>query len=523
VGVSCYHRVRNFKSPVRVVAAILLRSRETQAKRARQRTQKIQNLKTILRQQDRILREKDEQRTAQRRRIAELEAENETLRKQPLQFPDDPPLRCHKFGPITIAMCVNLVRRVGFRAAPDVLEIVFDALGIEGKTLPDWTTVRTWVLRVGVAAIDRPIEPSDDWIWMADHSNQIGPEKALSIIGLQASNLPSPGRPLRHEDVRVLDLAVGTSWKREDMTEAYEQLAARSGGAPLALVVDGAVELREGAEMCEFSRDNGENTMILRDFKHYAANVMKKVVGDDERFRKFGTELGRTRSAIQQTELAHFTPSGLKPKARFMNLACTLQWAAMVLWHLSHFRSESRHGIAAKRMNEKLGWLREYRDDVRSWNACQNVVSAALTFLNGQGVFRGAARGLGAHVRARLRGVRNKDEGNAASRQVLARLLKFVRETESQLSEGQRLPMSTEILESSFGLFKRLERQHSKGGFTSLLAAYGGLFHRSTPETIRRDFAQVSVRRMRAWVERNLGKTLNSKRQIAYREFRNAN
>jgi hypothetical protein len=101
-------------------------------------------------------------------------------------------------------------------------------------------------------------------------------------------------------------------------------------------------------------------------------------------------------------------------------------------------------------------------------------------------------------------------------------LLRFVRQSESQLAKGQRLPLSTEILESSFGLFKQLERQHSKGGFTSLLAAYGCLLHASTPESIRRDFAQVSVKDMRAWVSAKLGQTLASKRQTAYQEFRNA-
>lgn len=119
--------------------------------------------------------------------------------------------------------------------------------------MPDWTTIRTWVLRVGVAAIKQPVEQADDWIWMADHSNQIGPEKALSIIGLRASNMPPPGQTLKHDDVRVLDRSPGTSWKREDMAEAYGQLAQQCG-APLALLVDGAVELREGAETLQKSR-----------------------------------------------------------------------------------------------------------------------------------------------------------------------------------------------------------------------------------------------------------------------------
>jgi len=279
----------------------------------------------------------------------------------------------------------------------------------------------------------------------------------------------------------------------------------------------------EGAEMAEMPRNKGQNTIVLGDFKHYAANVLKKIVGRDERFSQFSTQLGRTRSAIQQTELAHLTPPGPKPKARFMNLQPTLRWAKMVSWQLSHPRSEGRRNITAQRMNEKLGWLREYRDDIHRWHACQQVVSASSTFINEQGLFPGAARQLRDHLRT----VRNgDDDGGAketkAGRQVTASLLRFVRRSEAQLAAGQRLPMSTEILESSFGLFKQLERQHSKGGFTSLLAAYGCLLHASTPESIRRDFAQVSVKGMRDWVSAKLGKTLASKRQTAYQEFRNA-
>ena len=71
------------------------------------------------------------------------------------------------------------------------------------------------------------------------------------------------------------------------------------------------------------------------------------------------------------------------------------------------------------------------------------------------------------------------------------------------------------LLESCFGLFKELERQHSKGGFTSLRAAFGALLKPATPESIRADFARVSVKQMRTWVSENLGTTLTSKRQTA--------
>jgi hypothetical protein len=178
-------------------------------------------------------------------------------------------------------------------------------------------------------------------------------------------------------------------------------------------------------------------------------------------------------------------------------------------------------------MNDKLGWLRGFRDDIDRWHSCQEVVCAASTFVNEQGLFRGATRQLRDHLRTQRNSAGQDRLKDQDRRQVTARLLRFVRAAELQLAQlppdsVQRVPLSTEILESSFGLFKQLERQHSKGGFTSLLAAYGSLLHASTPESIRRDFAQVSVLDMRAWVREKLGQTHASRRQAAYQEFRNA-
>ena len=83
--------------------------------------------------------------------------------------------------------------------------------------------------------------------------------------------------------------------------------------------------------------------------------------------------------------------------------------------------------------------------------------------------------------------------------------------------------MSTEILESTFALYKQLERQHSKGGFTSLLAGFAALLKPATDASIRQAFAKVSVkRRPRMDPRTNLGTTLTSKRLALYSEFRSA-
>jgi len=512
MATSWIEQAKQFKSRMTVVAGFLLKSRETQSRRARAKSAEVERLERLVEQQERSLRGLRERQEEQAAEIARLTAENQRLRNRPPILPDDPPLPRHEFGSKMISLCVNLAKRIGLRAAADVLRLFFDWLGVSPKT-PVWTTIRVWLLRVGVAALKRPIEPADDWVWMADHSNQIGQEKVLSILGLRASRMPPPGETLKHEHVRVLELEPGTSWKREDVAAVYERLEQRCG-APAALLTDGASELRDAAQVLQ---KQGQKTVVLGDFKHHAANVLKKVLESDLRFLQFDRQLGRTRCAIQQTELAHFTPPRPRPKARFMNLAAMLRWAAMVRWQLSHPRSAARACIMDERMNDKLGWLDGFRDDIAAWNACQAVVSASVTWINEHGVSPGAARRLRDHLR-NLRG-RDRPEDQAASRLVTARLLRFVRQQESQLVEGQRLPLSTEILESSFGLFKQLERQHSKGGFTSLLAGYGCLLSQCTPESIRRDFAAVSVKAMRAWTNDKLGATLTAKRQTAYQEY----
>jgi hypothetical protein len=503
VGTSWIGFRQNVKSRLSALARGLWLSRERRVEQCRQLKQQLAGSQAQVHELQLQCQRERQARDAVR---AQREVERRDAEAAP-RLPDDPPLAAHGYGARLISLCVNVARKVGLRAAESVLKIVFEWFGLD-QPVPHWTSIRGWMQRLGVAALDEPVEPADDWVWLADHSNQIGTEKALVVLAVRTSQLPQPGAPLKHEDVRVLAVQPGTKWKREDMARVYDKLAERFG-APRAVLVDGAVELRDGADILKTKRSD---TIVLGDFKHKAANILSSVVGDDPRFAPFQAQVTRTRATVQQTELAHLVPPGAKPKSRFMNLASTLRWGAMMLWLLAHPEARGRGSISPERMEDKLGWLREYAADVARWGACQRVVSAGVTFINEQGLFRGAADQFQQLVASELT--------CDASREVARRLTAFLRESEEKLREGERLPLSTEILESSFALYKQLERQHAKGGFTSLLATFGALLRRATPETVRTAFARVSVKDARGWIKQHVTETLNAKRQAAYREFR---
>lgn len=505
---SWYQKAKEFKSPAHVVSAFLLRSRETQAAINRRLHEEIKELQTRLDRQAHQRQQQEQEIKACRQQIAELRKELEKA-KQSVNLPEDPPLGTHGYGAQMISLAVNLAQSVGLRAAERVLRIVFDWLEVEQDT-PSRTAIRNWLQRLGIAEMRQPLKPDEDLVILVDHSNQIGTEKVMVALGVNASELPEPGTALTHENIRVLEVKPGSQWKTDDMAREYKDLADRHG-TPRAVLVDGAAELRDGAKCLADQRDD---TIVLRDFKHYAANVLKSLLGNDEAFQEVGAKIGQTRSSIQQTELAHLTPPSPKQKARFMNLAPKIRWLTMIVWLLRNPDAAARTGISAERMEEKLGWVLQYEDDIGVWQECQDVVSRSLTFINEQYLFRGAADG--------LRGVIGDSLKHDKSKELARRLIAFVHEAEQQLRPDERLPMSTEILESVFGLYKQLEGQHSKSGFTSLLACLPALLKPTTPAGVIEAFGRVSAKDVKAWVEQHIGSTVTSRRTAAYAEHKAA-
>jgi hypothetical protein len=504
-----------YKSSLYETARSLLSSRKTQAARA----ERLQRENQVLRSQEQQAVEALQRKQQQLDQITLLHdqqlQENQSLRERPVMLPSDLPLPGHHFGPKMICLCLKLVQRLGFRPSQAALEIVFEFLGIDAK-IPSHDSMRSWSLRVGIALLQKEHPSADDWIWMSDHSNQIGSEKVLLILGIRARDLPPLGETLSRTKLKTLALVPGQSWKRDDVRREYQKLAQRIG-PPRYLLTDGAVELHETADVLEKAGENaGQTPIVLRDMKHFAANTFEKLIGKSDRFTEYMSKLGRTRCQIQQTELSHFVPPPQKPKSRFMNLGPVLHWGEMVSYHLGHRHSAARSAISAARMNEKLGWLRDFRDDLASWNRCEAIIQRSLTFINTMGVYRGSADGLREKLDEQLG---SWPESCPQSQAMSEKLVEFVRAGECQLDAHERAWLSTENLESSFGAFKCLEGQHSKGGFTSLIAALPMVLTELSVELIRESLQEVPVAKMKSWVSINLGRTLSSKRNQAYREF----
>lgn len=418
---------------------------------------------------------------------------------------DEPPGQ-HGYGVDTICLFLRLVLQgVSLRGAARVLGLLAEALGWP-IDIPDWTTGRLWLMRVGHAMLTMPVEKADDWAWLIDHSVQIGQEKCLAILGIRLRDLPPAGECLRHHDLRLIALVPRVSWTRPEVAAALEEARKRTG-VPRVIVDDHGADLHGGVEIFQQAHPH---TKEIYDIKHKAACLLKHRLERDPRWSEFQRRVGQARCAIQQTELAFLVPPAPKPKARYMNLQPQLEWADGVLDILREPPASVLQWVTSERLQDKLGWLHEFHEAVSEWSHWQEVVNIAVEYIDRQGISRHAAKGL----RQRL----PRTFVHASTAALATELVRFVAAQVRQLRREERFPGSTEVLESCFAKMKVLEKQQSRGGFTSLVVSFGALLAKTTTNVIQATLKHSNTQAVYRWCKEHLGTTIFGKRKLAFAE-----
>jgi hypothetical protein len=216
--------------------------------------------------------------------------------------------------------------------------------------------------------------------------------------------------------------------------------------------------------------------------------------------------LGQAEFRVQQTEWAGLVPPSQRSKARSMNVGKLVAWGAATRALLDDPARLAPLGIDEGRAREELGWLRGYRAALREWSGYQAVIDGTLDFVRRRGLYAGAEIDLAAAVPERS-GPAGDPRGD---------LLELVREEGLKARPGERLPGTTEVVESCFGELKALEDGQSKGGFTGSVLSLGAMDSDWTAETIGEALERCRVRDVLDGCRQTLGRSIQSQRQQAY-------
>lgn len=513
---------RVFTSPVRVLKTFFQRSRDKWKKKcqeAKREKKHWQNEAANLRKSREHWKEKsrtltDENKNLQSE-VARLKEQLEEEAAQKKNGYENLPVESPSFEVVpsrgqysvgVIGMFVSLVLQAGaaLRCTMKVFAVLRNFLPSPTETDPHWTTGRLWLLRLGYYKLHRAKEQAEDWIWMADHSVQIGTEKCLVILGIRLCNLPAEGQCLRHEDMELIELAPVEESNKVVVHEQLEAVVAKTG-VPRAIVHDGGGDLKGGVE--EFRRHHPETDSIY-DIKHKTACLLKARLEKDERWQEFTRRAGQCKSQTQQTELGFLAPPVQRTKARYMNLDTLVAWGRETLRIVETKPPEVLQHVEAERVVEKLGWLRDYKEALAEWSGMWRVADTTERFVREQGLYAGMTDALTVQL-----GPLAQD---AASGELAETLLTFLETESAKAKLGERLPGSTEVLESTFGKLKNMEKDQSKSGFTGLVLGLGALVSQTTQKVIAEAMTFSRTRAVLEWCRAKLGQSVQSKRKEAY-------
>jgi hypothetical protein len=444
-------------------------------------------------------------------------------REQPDQLPVTVPTRSLALPPVGghwpvgyIALAVRLVTtlKLSLRSTPRVLAAVFGFLA--GRTadaaMMTWTTVRCWLMRLGLYALLRPLKRADDWAYLIDHTVQIGSVKCFAVVGVRLSQLPYPKRCLRREDLDLIALVPMVHSTAAKVEQALKEAELRTG-VPRLIVSDEGGDVQGGIE--RYCRHHPP-TVATCDTAHKGANLLRRLLEADERWARFVAQLGQTKAKLQQTPLAWCVGPRLRPKARFMNLAAPLRWARWCLrvldrpWPKDEALSNRQRVVLAtidrEQLEAKLGWLREYRQAIEEWSQWHEVIQVVVRQARRHGIDRDTVAQLQPQFDAMNLSLSGRDVAKA--------MISFIAEQAwvARLG-GERLIGSTEILESLFGELKTLERQQCESGLTGLMLVLGAILSPCIPEEINEALEATPWKAVQAWIEDQLGPTVQSQRR----------
>lgn len=403
------------------------------------------------------------------------------------------------------------------------IELVSDAISLRGTSraikqiasslqssleVPQWHTGRLWWLRLGYYELYRQKEQADDWVWIVDHTVQIGITKCFVILGIRLKDLPPIGQSLGHKDVELIDLVPVEKSNKEIV---YEQLETNIGktGIPRLIVGDHGSDLKAGVE--KFCLKH-QRTDFIYDIKHKTAAVLKREFAKNDKWLAFVKEATLTKHRLQRGTLAHLIPPNQRAKARYMNIDILVRWGQDVLAFLDEEQSKNSSEYDKEELQEKLGWVTSFRQSIHDWGEIVQATNMTESFVRTQGLYLEAE--------LRLEEVlKNLVHGDHAKK-VCEDLIAFVGQEASKAQDEERLLGSSEVIESILGKLKYLEKGQAKSGFTGLLLSIGAIVSSTASDVILTALESVPTREIRNWRQEFLGDSVQAKRKKALNAHR---
>ena len=403
---------------------------------------------------------------------------------------------------LMIIMCIRLVLQaaISFRAAPKAVHIMFSQFeAVKDQLVPTAKSVSRWLTQIGLYKLRCLKEQGTDWALIVDNSVQIGTQKCLVILGVRLSKLKS--KALTFEDVETLGIELHNETSPNTVCQALERAQKRVGKVAMVCADDGP-DLRGGVAL--FCKQYGAGRVF--DIIHKIGTFLKKIFENDPEWQAFSTEAAEAKKKMQQTVAAHLSPPNQRTKSRFLNIEPLARWG---IDGLNVIETPSHPDKML--LEEYCPWLLKYKKLIERLRQFDLISRETRQYVRENGL---SAKS-GEQLENTLDTLTKLAGFNLEACQYAGQLIDFVVEQSKIVPSGEVWIASSEIIESLFGKLKCLERDQSKGGFTSLILGIAACVGTLDADVIMAAMSQVKTKDVDAWTREHIGMTVLAKRRKA--------
>jgi hypothetical protein len=407
----------------------------------------------------------------------------------------------HSLLTCLLGIQILICARCCLRGSKVLLQILQQHLGIG---TPSHETLRRWLLRIGLYVLRRPLEAAADWVWIVDHSAPVGPEKCLVVIAVRQSVVRAKNWALTHQDFRVLHLDVMSNSTGELMKQQLLQLVDRFG-SPQQIVSDHGTDLKKGIHLL---RQAFPTIIDTYDISHKLANLLKAELSNDKRWQAFLTHCAKARPQLQQTQGSHLMPPEVRVKARYMNLNRQVSWAQKTLKYLD----APDDPLLAKKLgltdeqarlwvDERLGWLRDFREDLILYGAMMQVIEFAQTVVKQNGLRRDIVRRVSLALPTDL-------SDHHRLQRITSQINQFLVEESAKLPDDEGYLGSSDMIESLFGKHKLFTENNKYKGIGPNILLLPLLTVNWTSTLVRDALEATTCAEVTQWLKSVFGKPM---------------
>lgn len=360
-----------------------------------------------------------------------------------------------------------------------IVEILSEVLG-DSINVPCHNTVENWMKKLGLSVYqdDKPCK-GEKYAMVMDESIAINGQKLLLALAIPSDH---QGRPTRHEDVTILEMSVASKFNGEDIKEKVQCAADNAGANPQFVISDNGHNLVRGITDSGFIRH--------ADISHSLGVVLKNVYGKDADFVNLTSILGTKRLQYHLTDKAYLLPPNMRAIARFMNMSSWVTWGNQMLDCLDSLSDE---------MQDAYSFLKDYEALLRELRSVLDAVRHVEDICKNEGFSIFTSKKCKSYIIANV-------IGNAHSRQAKAglKMLEYFEKEEKLLTKDMNINISSDIIESTFGIYKSKKSPNKLYGVTSfalIIPLYPNITNQIVTKTFnfKERLTNVKLKDVDAW------------------------